>query len=115
MRRVVRSGGFVVITTRDDDAVVAERPTTAPVQRSLIDDLRVVATAAVGLARRSARLRRQPPADPRDSPGHWATAARTTTYRASWPHADTRWIAPEDSGFFQPIMFARASCGVRRR
>jgi len=117
MRRVVRPGGLVVVTTRDYDAVVADRPATAPVQRSTVGDLRIVTTQLWDWHGDSpvydvTHLQVREGED-----GQWTTSARTTTYRA-WTRAElttlaaeaglrgTRWIAPEDSGFFQPVMLA---------
>jgi glycine/sarcosine N-methyltransferase len=118
MRRVVRPGGLVVITTREYDTVIAERPTTAPVQRSYVGDLRVVTTQlwdwrdgspVYDVTHLQVREIRR---------GEWAAVARAMTYRA-WTRAElstlaaaaglpgSRWIAPEASGFFQPVMLAR--------
>ena len=117
MRRVVGPGGLVVVTTRDYDAVVAARPTTAPVQRSRVDDLRVVTTQLWDWHGDSPVYDVTHLQVREIGAGQWTTAARTTTYRA-WTRAelttlaaeaglrDTQWIAPEDSGFFQPVMLA---------
>jgi SAM-dependent methyltransferase len=118
MRRVVRPGGLVVVTTRDYDAVVAERPTIAPVQRSRVDGLRVVTTQLWDWHGASPVYDVTHLQVREIGAGQWTTAARTTTYRA-WTRAElttlaaraelrgTRWITPAGSGFFQPIMLAR--------
>jgi glycine/sarcosine N-methyltransferase len=118
MRRVVRPGGLVVVTTRDYDAVLADRPTTAPVQRSRIDGLRTVTTQLWDW-REGSPVYDVTHLQVREAGhGQWVAASRTTTYRA-WTRAElsalatgaglggVQWIASEDSGFFQPVMLAR--------
>jgi len=117
MRRVCRPGAVIVITTRDYDGVLPERPTTAPVQRSSEGELRTVTTQLWDW-RAGSNVYDLTHLQVREvQPGQWEATTRTTSYRA-WSrseltalatHAglhDVRWVDPMESGFFQPVMLA---------
>ncbi|BEL03863.1 hypothetical protein Q0Z83_020540 [Actinoplanes sichuanensis] len=115
MRRVARPGAVILVTTRDYDTIVVDRPVTAPVQRGGAPDRRVVTT----------QLWDWHPDSPvydlthlqvvETSPGQWSATSRTATYRA-WTRSelsdlaqaaemtDVRWATTTETGFFQPMM-----------
>jgi SAM-dependent methyltransferase len=119
VRRVLRPRGVAVVSTRDYDALLRERPRTGPPQLS-----------TDGRGRRTVTLQIWDWADAgptydlthlqatEQDDGRWAAHSRTVAYRA-WTRdeltaaasevglAGARWIAPETSGFFQPVMVAR--------
>ena len=117
MRRVSRPGAVIVITTRDYDRVLPERPTTAPVQLSRQGELRTVSTQLWDWRAGSNVYDLTHLQVHEVRPGQWTAAARTTAYRA-WSRAeltalatqaelrDVTWKTPEESGFFQPALVA---------
>ncbi|MBO3738647.1 class I SAM-dependent methyltransferase [Actinoplanes flavus] len=117
MRRVVRPGGVVVVTTRDYDAVLADRPVTMPVQRGGTAGLRVVTTQLWDWHAASSVYDLTHLQVSETAPGRWVAASRTTRYRA-WTRAELsglagaagltgiRWAAGAETGFFQPMMIA---------
>jgi SAM-dependent methyltransferase len=117
MRRVVVPGGVVIVTTRDYDELRRTRPAATPVgvhhdaagvtarfqlwtwhadgERYDLDHLLV--TGAGGEWRVRARHAR-----------YWAiTRGELTGLATAAGLVDIRWLFPEESGFFQPLLLAR--------
>jgi len=119
LRRVVRAGGAAVVTTRDYDALAAERPAASGPQVSVDADGQKVVTvqlwdwSADGPCYRLTHLQ-----SAQDGTGGWTTRSRTTVYRA-WQRAEltghaaaagwrrSRWLTPQESGWYQPLLLAR--------
>lgn len=118
MRRVARPGAVVLVSTRDYDALIVERPAAAPVQRSVEGELRTITTQLWDWRDESPVYEMTHLQVRELAPEQWVAASRTTTYRA-WLRSeltalatgvglrDLRWVPPEETGFFQPIMLAR--------
>lgn len=117
MRRVGREGALVVISTRDYDAILNERPAATPVQRHNSGQLRSVTTQLWdwhpdGVIYDLTHLQVH-----ETHPSRWVAAGRAATYRA-WTRAElstlaeraglnrVAWAGPADTGFFQPLMLA---------
>lgn len=106
------------MSTRDYDALVAERPATTPVQLSVDGELRTINIQLWHWRDESSEYELTHLQVRELAPQHWVAASRTTTYRA-WLRSelttlatdmglrDVRWLPPEDSGFFQQVMLAR--------
>jgi len=117
LRRMLRPGGALLASIRDYDAILQERPSGDPPRRYATDDgERIVFqvwewsdddryTLRHFLAERGA--------------GGWAVTERRSEYRALTRAAlsaalaeagfeDVRWAKPDDTGFYQPIVSARA-------
>ncbi|MBB3101226.1 SAM-dependent methyltransferase [Actinoplanes campanulatus] len=117
MRRVARPGAVVVVTTRDYDAIRADRPVSMPVQRGGKAGLRVVTTQLWDWHAGSPVYDLTHLQVSETAPGQWVAASRTTSYRA-WTRAELselaraagltgiRWAAGAETGFFQPMMIA---------
>lgn len=125
MRRVLRPGGTAVVTTRDYDRVVVERPTSTPPQVFESDGERLTSVQ---------RWAWRPGTDVYDLEhvqvhehrgGGTTTRRRVASYRAYTRSVltelaaraglqDVTWHAPDETGFFQPVMVAHA-LGVSRR
>lgn len=117
MRRVSRPGAVIVVTTRDYDAVVAERPVSTPVQFSSVSGLRTVTTQLWDWREGSTVYDLTHLQVHEEAPGQWAATSRTATYRA-WTRAeltelaraagllDVRWAASSEAVLFQPTMIA---------
>ena len=125
MRRVLRPGGTAVVTTRDYDRVLAERPTSTPPQVFESDGERLISfqlwtwrpgTDVYDLEHFQVHER---------DGGRMTTRRREASYRAYTRSSltalaaraglrDVTWHAPDQTGFFQPVMVAR-SRGVSRR
>jgi glycine/sarcosine N-methyltransferase len=115
-RRVLRPGGLLLVSTRDYDRLRTTRPTSTPVHASAgaitfqlwqwhPDGERYDLTHVQLLA---------------DPDGGWTVHHRRATYwaitrdrlsglLAAAGFAHIRWHEPEDSGFFQPLVTARAA------
>ncbi len=92
--RVSRAGALIVVTTRDYDSLVVDRPDSTPVQRSSRAGLRTVTTqlwdrhddsSLYDLTHLQVRL---------TVPGRWAAASRTATCRA-WTRGELTQLARE--------------------
>ena len=125
MNRVLRPGGTAIVTTRDYDRVVLERPTSTPPQVFESDGERLTSVQRWGW---------RPGTDIYDlehvqvheyQGGGTTTRRREATYRAYTSSAltdlatkaglqDVTWLAPDETGFFQPVMVARAAEVSRR-
>lgn len=115
MRRVARPGAVILVTTRDYDSIIADRPATAPIQRSGVSGRRVVTTQLWDWHPGSSVYDLTHLQVSETSPGQWATTARVATYRA-WTRSeladlaraagmtDVHWATGTETGFFQPLM-----------
>ena len=125
MRRVLRPGGTAIVTTRDYDRALVERPTSTPPQVFESDGERLTSRQ---------RWAWRPETDIYDLEhvqvhehldGGTTTRRREATYRAYTRSSltdlatraglqDVTWHAPGETGFFQPVMVAHAP-GITRR
>lgn len=119
MRRVLRDGGLLLLTLRDYDAIRRTRPDATPAQVSEGPDGRVITFQLWHWHEDGERYDQEyfqlVPADE-----GWAVRVRRTT---SWAltrgqltefvtgagFVDVRWHDPASSGFYQPVLTARAS------
>ncbi|MFC8431260.1 class I SAM-dependent methyltransferase [Streptomyces sp. NPDC057253] len=119
MRRVLRDGGLLLLTLRDYDAIRRTLPAAMPPQVSEDADGRVITFQLWHWHEDGERYDQEyfqlVPAD-----GDWAVRVRRTT---SWAltraqvtefvtaagFVDVRWHDPASSGFYQPVLTARAS------
>lgn len=118
MRRVLRDGGLLVLTLRDYDGIRRTRPGAAPPQVSENSDGRVI-TFQLWHWHEDGERYDQEYFQLRPTGDEWAVRVRRTT---SWalPRAqltafvtaagfvDVRWHDPAVSGFYQPVLTARA-------
>lgn len=116
--RVLRPGGPIAVTTRDYNAVLAERPTTTPLQVMVDDEGARTITFQLWTWRDTSDvydLEHFQVAESQD----WATVRRSATYRAytadhlrrlaqAAGFEDARWYTPSQAGFFQPVLTAVA-------
>lgn len=132
MRRVLRSGGLLIISTRPYDEILASRPVSTPPQLALTPGGRVVTFQLWDWhddgERYDLELFQLLPdgsgssgsSDSRDAPDGdgWRVQVRRTTYWALTQRrltgfvdetgfTEPEWAAPEVSGFFQPVLSAR--------
>ncbi|MFE9765390.1 class I SAM-dependent methyltransferase [Streptomyces sp. NPDC005808] len=117
MRRVLRSGGLLVISTRPYDEILASRPLSAPPQLARTPGGRAVTFQLWdwhddGEHYDLEFFQLLPDAD------DWRVTVRRTTYWALTRRRltgfvadagfiEAEWAAPEVSGFFQPVLSAR--------
>ncbi|MER7667238.1 class I SAM-dependent methyltransferase [Kitasatospora sp. NPDC096128] len=119
MRRVLRPGGLMLLSTRPYDELRRDRPASTPPQTTESDGRRSVVFQlwqwhADG-ERYDLELFRLLP----DATGQWQVAVRRSSYwaltraelsafaaEAGLTGAD--WVQPADTGFFQPVLIARA-------
>ena len=117
MRRVLRGGGLLIISTRPYDEILASRPASTPPQLAQTPDGRVVTFQLWDWHDDAERYDLElfqllPDGD------DWRVQVRRTTYWALTQRRLTRfvtetgftepeWTAPETSGFFQPVLTAR--------
>ena len=119
IRRVLRPGGTAVVTTRDYDRVLVERPTSTPPQVFEADGERLISfqrwtwrsgTDIYDLEHVQVHER---------DGGRVTTRRAAASYRAYTRSSltalatrtglqDVTWHASDDSGFFQPVMVAHA-------
>ncbi|MEV7928640.1 MULTISPECIES: class I SAM-dependent methyltransferase [unclassified Kitasatospora] len=119
MRRVLRPCGLLLLTTRPYDDLRRSRPASTPPQTSERDGLRSVIFQLWHWhedgERYDLELFRLTP----DATGHWQTDIRRSTYWALTQSQLTtlaseagftasRWQPPARTGFFQPVLIARA-------
>ncbi|MER6283028.1 class I SAM-dependent methyltransferase [Streptomyces sviceus] len=120
MRRVLRDGGLLLLTLRDYDVIRRTRPGAAPAQVSEGSDGRVITFQLWHWHEDGERYDQEyfqlRPGDGDD----WAVRVRRTT---SWAltraqltefvtaagFVDVRWHDPASSGFYQPVLTARAA------
>ena len=115
MRRVCRPDAVIVVTTRNYDQLVAERPVSTPVQVSSRAGLRAV-TIQLWDWRGESTVYDLTHLQVRETvPGQWTATSRATTYRA-WTRGElaelarsvglrhVRWAESAETGFFQPMM-----------
>ncbi|MCV2393656.1 class I SAM-dependent methyltransferase [Actinotalea sp. M2MS4P-6] len=119
MARVTRPGGAVVVTTRDYDKVLAERPRSTPAQVYDRGDGPRVVTVQLWAWRGDSDVYDLEHLQLTEvSPTDWTGTRREATYRAyRRDHLgalarvagldDVRWWEPAESGYFQPVMVAR--------
>ncbi|MEV7186028.1 class I SAM-dependent methyltransferase [Kitasatospora sp. NPDC093102] len=119
MRRVLRPGGLLLITTRPYDELRRTRPGSTPPQTAEHGGRRSVLFQLWKWhdngERYDLELFRLLP----DDSGQWQVAVRRSTYWALTQDqlsdfatgaslTDIRWEQPADTGFFQPVLIARA-------
>jgi SAM-dependent methyltransferase len=117
LRRALRPGGTLLASIRDYDELLRTRPSGDPPRRIVTDGgERIVFQVWDWVSDDRYTLRHFIMAA---SGGGWAVSERTTTYRAL-PRAtltdalgragfgDVVWRMPEETGFYQPIVAARA-------
>lgn len=120
LRRILRPGGVLLASVRDYDEILRERPSGDPPRRFVTGDgERIVFQVWDWLSDDRYDVRHFIMA--RD-PAGWTVSERTTTYRAL-PRAalsdalgragfeDVAWRMPAETGFYQPIVAARAAGG----
>ncbi|MFI6353560.1 methyltransferase domain-containing protein [Streptomyces sp. NPDC050743] len=121
MRRVLRPGGRLLVSTRPYDELLRERPVSTPPQ---------VHESADGTGRTVSFQLWQWHADGehydlehfqlRPGEGQWEVRVRRATYwalgrerlagfAAGAGFTDIAWLMPEETGFFQPLLVARAA------
>lgn len=120
LRRALRPGGVLLASIRDYDRVLRERPSGDPPRRYAAEDGdRIVFQVWDWLPGDRYTVRHFIMAG---TSGGWNVIERTTTYRAL-PRAalsdalrragfeNVAWQMPEETGFYQPIVAARAAIG----
>ncbi|MEV3908013.1 class I SAM-dependent methyltransferase [Streptomyces canus] len=120
MRRVLRDGGLLVLTLRDYDEMRHTRPGAPPPQVSETSDGRVITFQLWHWHEDGERYDQEyfqlVPGDGDD----WAVRVRRTTswalarsqlteFVAAAGFVDVRWHDPASSGFYQPVLTARAA------
>lgn len=118
MRRTLRSGGLLLLTTRPYDDLRRGRPTSTPPQTAERDGHRSVIFQLWHWhedgERYDLELFRMAP----DATGEWRTDVHRSTYWALTQaqltafatevgFTDPTWAPPEETGFFQPVLIAR--------
>jgi glycine/sarcosine N-methyltransferase len=118
LRRVLRRGGVLLASIRDYDEILRERPSGDPPRRLVTGDgERIVFQVWDWLSDDRYDLRHF--IMTRGTAG-WSVSERTTTYRALTRAAladalrragfeEVAWRMPADTGFYQPIVTARAA------
>jgi SAM-dependent methyltransferase len=116
MAAKLRPGGVFLATTRDYDALAPERPATTPVRVIVGPPRRVTFQvwdwAADGRSYRVHQLLLK------EEGGSWTMTHQAAFYRALLRHeltdallraglAEVRWLTPEESGYYQPVVTAR--------
>ncbi|MBO1419819.1 class I SAM-dependent methyltransferase [Streptomyces sp. FH025] len=119
MRRVLRPGGLLLVTTRPYEELRRTHPASTPPQTTEQDGRRSVIFQLWQWhedgERYDLELFRLLP----DDTGQWQVSVRRSTYWALTQAqlsvfageaglAEAEWIQPADSGFFQPVLIARA-------
>ncbi|MFH8223681.1 class I SAM-dependent methyltransferase [Streptomyces sp. NPDC018057] len=123
MRRVLRPAGLLLVSTRPYDDLLREHPVSTPPQVHRTDD-----GGGDGRAVTFQLWHWHPDGEHYDlehfqlapTGGEWAVRVRRTTYwalsqdrltglAAEAGFADVRWRMPQETGFFQPLLVARAS------
>jgi glycine/sarcosine N-methyltransferase len=120
LRRVLRPGGVLLASIRDYDTILRERPSGDPPRRFVTGDgERIVFQVWDWVSDDRYHLRHFIMAG---GPAGWRISERTTTYRALPRDAladalrragfeDVAWRTPAETGFYQPIVTARAAGG----
>lgn len=114
---MLRPGAPIALTTRDYDAVLAERPTTTPLQVMVDEEGVRTVTFQLWTWRGTSDVYDLEHFQVSEAQG-WATVRRSATYRAySAAHLrrlaetagfeDVQWRSPSQAGFFQPVLTAR--------
>jgi glycine/sarcosine N-methyltransferase len=118
LRRVLRPGGVLLSSIRDYDEILRERPSGDPPRRLVTGDgERIVFQVWDWLSDDRYDLRHF---ILRRGTAGWSVSERTTTYRALTRAAlsdalrragfeEVAWRMPADTGFYQPIVTARAA------
>jgi SAM-dependent methyltransferase len=117
MARVLRPGGTVIVTTRDYDRVLPQRPGSTPLQLFDSGGERIVSYQLWHWRDHSDVYDLEHFQVRKTGPDEWTTQVRTAAYRAYTRHAlaalatraglsEPEWHAPADTGFFQPLMTA---------
>jgi SAM-dependent methyltransferase len=120
MRRIVRPGGTVIVTTRDYDRILADLPASTPPQVFASNGQRVISFQLWTWREDSDIYDLEHFQVHESADGTRTTERRTTTYRAYRRAAlaelallvglqDACWHAPRESGFFQPLLTAHRS------
>ncbi|MEU9166523.1 class I SAM-dependent methyltransferase [Streptomyces sp. NPDC048420] len=118
MRRVLRDDGLLLLTVRDYDEIRRNRPEAAPPQVSENSDGRVI-TFQLWNWHEDGEHYDQEYFQLRPADGDWAVRVRRTTswaltraqlteFVAAAGFVDVRWHEPASSGFYQPVLTARA-------
>lgn len=120
MRRVLRPGGLLLLSTRPYDQLRRERPGSTPPQVRERPEGRTITFQLWHWHRDGERYDLEHfQLLPEEGPT-WVTRTRRATYWALTQRetagfaaragfVETRWHAPEDTGFFQPVMVAKVS------
>ncbi|MER6067541.1 class I SAM-dependent methyltransferase [Streptomyces sp. NPDC001817] len=124
MRRVLRPGGRLLVSTRPYDGLLRERPVSAPPQVHTSAD-RTGRTVSFQLWHWHADgehydLEHFQLVPGRADRGQWEVRVRRATYwalgadrlagfAAGAGFTDIAWLMPEETGFFQPLLTARAA------
>lgn len=120
MRRVLREGGLLLLTLRDYDALRRTRPGATPPQVSEDPDGRVITFQLWHWHEDGERYEQEyfqvVPGEGDDwavrvrRTTSWAlTRAQLTEFATGAGFDDVRWHDPASSGFYQPVLTARAS------
>ncbi|CAM5657597.1 Methyltransferase type 11 OS=Streptomyces griseorubiginosus OX=67304 GN=AQJ54_23170 PE=4 SV=1 [Streptomyces griseorubiginosus] len=121
MRRVLRDGGLLLLTMRDYEEIRRTRPGTTPLQVSGEPDGRMVTFQLWHWHEDGERYDQEHfqlvPADGRlgrcglrrNRPPGALTRAQVEEFVSGAGFVDVRWHEPASSGFYQPVLTARAS------
>jgi SAM-dependent methyltransferase len=120
MRRVLRDGGLLVLTLRDYDEIRRTRPGAPPPQVSETSDGRVITFQLWHWHEDGERYDQEYFQLAENDRDDWAVRVRRTTswaltrsqvteFVTSAGFVDMRWHEPASSGFYQPVLTARAA------
>lgn len=127
MRRVLRTGGLALITTRPYDEMRKARPPSSPPQvsetaqgRAIIFQLWHWHPSGQHYDFEYFQLRREPSATATSTDESWTVHVRRGTYwaitrreladlAAEAAFTDIAWYPPEETGFYQPVLAATAA------
>ena len=118
LRRAVRRGGVLLVSIRDYDEVLHQRPSGDPPRRFATEEGERIVFQVWDWLSDDRYAVRHFIMDSKH--GHWSVAERRTTYRALTRAAlsdalrragfdDVVWQMPQETGFYQPVVAARAA------
>ncbi|WP_438289908.1 class I SAM-dependent methyltransferase [Streptomyces sp. HUAS TT7] len=120
MRRVLRTDGLLILSTRPYDEILKARPASTPPQVAASPHGRSITFQLWDWHEDGERYDLEHFQLVPDGAGEWDVCVRRSTYWAlsqgqlssyviEAEFARPRWLAPESTGFFQPVLTARAA------